>query len=199
MAAPSLCLLVLLLAVSRALHAFPADVDPITITVGRDSESLPVFLGEDDSTNSSLNVQLLLLIGARLLIAGRDHVFTVDLEPPRAWRHHPQREADVDGGAPGGGPVSHERQDGGGVSQLHQGGCATRRRTPLCVRHQRIQPHVQELPGRAAAFAGERLYSATAVDPLGVDAVVYGSLARPPLRSLKLDPSGLKGTDPPPN
>ncbi|XP_078473308.1 semaphorin-6A-like [Lampetra planeri] len=216
MAAPSLCLLLLLLAVSRALHAFPADVDPITITVGRDSESLPVFLGEDDSTNSSLNVQLLLQIGARLLIAGRDHVFTVDLSRPvhGAITHSTKltwmaERQEVDRCLMNG---KTEEECHNFIKVVAPRGdgllfvCGTNAYSPTCRNYQLADlsftgeqtSGLAKCPfdprqGGAAAFAGERLYSATAVDPLGVDAVVYGSLGPgPPLRSLKLDSKWLK-------
>ncbi|XP_075907969.1 semaphorin-6D-like [Petromyzon marinus] len=215
MAAPSLCLL-LLLAFSRALHAFPADVDPITITVGRDSESLPVFLGEDDSSNSSLNVQLLLQIGARLLIAGRDRVFTVDLSRPMhgAITHSTKltwmaERQEVDRCLMKG---KTEEECHNFIKVVAPRGdgllfvCGTNAYSPMCRNYQLADlsftgeqtSGIAKCPfdprqGGAATFAGERLYSATAVDPLGVDAVVYGSLGPgPPLRSLKLDSKWLK-------
>ncbi|EMP29132.1 Semaphorin-6D [Chelonia mydas] len=83
-----LCACLMLLTVSRCLAvSFPEDADPINVVDYHYSRQYPVFKGRPSGNESQhrLDFQLMLKIRDTLYIAGRDQVYTVNLnEVPKA-------------------------------------------------------------------------------------------------------------------
>uniref|UniRef100_A0A803YIF1 Semaphorin 6D n=1 Tax=Meleagris gallopavo TaxID=9103 RepID=A0A803YIF1_MELGA len=194
---PLLCASVMLMSLSQCRAvSFPEDEDPINIVDYHYSRQYPVFRGRPSGNESQhrLDFQLMLKIRDTLYIAGRDQVYTVNLnEVPKSevtpsrkltWR---SRQQDRENCAMKGKhkvslSIFEKRQrylstldyDGEEISGLA--------RCPFDARQTNV-----------ALFADGKLYSATVADFLASDAVIYRSMGDgSALRTIKYDSKWIK-------
>ncbi|XP_066244392.1 semaphorin-6D isoform X8 [Saccopteryx leptura] len=214
-----LCASMLLLMVSqlRAV-SFPEDDEPLNTVDYHYSRQYPVFRGRPSGNESQhrLDFQLMLKIRDTLYIAGRDQVYTVNLnEIPKAevipskkltWR---SRQQDRENCA-----MKGKRKD-----ECHNFikvfvprndemvfVCGTNAFNPMCryYRLNTLEYDGEEISGLArcpfdarqtnvALFADGKLYSATVADFLASDAVIYRSMGDgSALRTIKYDSKWIK-------
>ncbi|KAM8780447.1 semaphorin-6D isoform 6-T7 [Rhynchonycteris naso] len=214
-----LCTSMLLLMVSqlRAV-SFPEDDEPLNTVDYHYSRQYPVFRGRPSGNESQhrLDFQLMLKIRDTLYIAGRDQVYTVNLnEIPKAevipskkltWR---SRQQDRENCA-----MKGKRKD-----ECHNFikvfvprndemvfVCGTNAFNPMCryYRLNTLEYDGEEISGLArcpfdarqtnvALFADGKLYSATVADFLASDAVIYRSMGDgSALRTIKYDSKWIK-------
>ncbi|XP_039347676.1 semaphorin-6D isoform X7 [Mauremys reevesii] len=214
-----LCVCVMLLTVSRCLAvSFPEDDDPINVVDYHYSRQYPVFKGRPSGNESQhrLDFQLMLKIRDTLYIAGRDQVYTVNLnEVPKAevtpskkltWR---SRQQDRENCAMKG---KHKDECHNFIKVFVPRNdemvfvCGTNAFNPMCRYYwlNTLEYDGEEISGLArcpfdarqtnvALFADGKLYSATVADFLASDAVIYRSMGDgSALRTIKYDSKWIK-------
>ncbi|XP_034639699.1 semaphorin-6D isoform X8 [Trachemys scripta elegans] len=214
-----LCACVMLLTVSQCLAvSFPEDDDPINVVDYHYSRQYPVFKGRPSGNESQhrLDFQLMLKIRDTLYIAGRDQVYTVNLnEVPKAevtpskkltWR---SRQQDRENCAMKG---KHKDECHNFIKVFVPRNdemvfvCGTNAFNPMCRYYwlNTLEYDGEEISGLArcpfdarqtnvALFADGKLYSATVADFLASDAVIYRSMGDgSALRTIKYDSKWIK-------
>ncbi|XP_019359745.1 PREDICTED: semaphorin-6D isoform X7 [Gavialis gangeticus] len=214
-----LCVCMMLLTVSQSLAvSFPEDEDPINVVDYHYSRQYPVFRGRPSGNESQhrLDFQLMLKIRDTLYIAGRDQVYTVNLnEVPKAevtpskkltWR---SRQQDRENCAMKG---KHKDECHNFIKVFVPRNdemvfvCGTNAFNPMCryYRLNTLEYDGEEISGLArcpfdarqtnvALFADGKLYSATVADFLASDAVIYRSMGDgSALRTIKYDSKWIK-------
>ncbi|KAM9125206.1 semaphorin-6D isoform 4-T9 [Pangshura tecta] len=214
-----LCVCVMLLTVLRCLAvSFPEDDDPINVVDYHYSRQYPVFKGRPSGNESQhrLDFQLMLKIRDTLYIAGRDQVYTVNLnEVPKAevtpskkltWR---SRQQDRENCAMKG---KHKDECHNFIKVFVPRNdemvfvCGTNAFNPMCRYYwlNTLEYDGEEISGLArcpfdarqtnvALFADGKLYSATVADFLASDAVIYRSMGDgSALRTIKYDSKWIK-------
>ncbi|XP_020829439.1 semaphorin-6D isoform X9 [Phascolarctos cinereus] len=216
---PLLCAYILLITISqlRAV-SFPEDDEPINTVDYHYSRQYPVFRGRPSGNESQhrLDFQLMLKIRDTLYIAGRDQVYTVNLnEIPKAevipskkltWR---SRQQDRENCAMKG---KHKDECHNFIKVFVPRNdemvfvCGTNAFNPMCryYRLNTLEYDGEEISGLArcpfdarqtnvALFADGKLYSATVADFLASDAVIYRSMGDgSALRTIKYDSKWIK-------
>ncbi|XP_068954078.1 semaphorin-6D isoform X9 [Petaurus breviceps papuanus] len=216
---PLLCAYILLITISqlRAV-SFPEDDEPINTVDYHYSRQYPVFRGRPSGNESQhrLDFQLMLKIRDTLYIAGRDQVYTVNLnEVPKAevipskkltWR---SRQQDRENCAMKG---KHKDECHNFIKVFVPRNdemvfvCGTNAFNPMCryYRLNTLEYDGEEISGLArcpfdarqtnvALFADGKLYSATVADFLASDAVIYRSMGDgSALRTIKYDSKWIK-------
>ncbi|XP_011783947.1 PREDICTED: semaphorin-6D isoform X4 [Colobus angolensis palliatus] len=214
-----LCAYILLLMVSqlRAV-SFPEDDEPLNTVDYHYSRQYPVFRGRPSGNESlhRLDFQLMLKIRDTLYIAGRDQVYTVNLnEMPKTevipskkltWR---SRQQDRENCAMKG---KHKDECHNFIKVFVPRNdemvfvCGTNAFNPMCryYRLSTLEYDGEEISGLArcpfdarqtnvALFADGKLYSATVADFLASDAVIYRSMGDgSALRTIKYDSKWIK-------
>ncbi|XP_077620595.1 semaphorin-6D isoform X9 [Crocuta crocuta] len=214
-----LCAYMLLLVVSqlRAV-SFPEDDEPLNTVDYHYSRQYPVFRGRPSGNESQhrLDFQLMLKIRDTLYIAGRDQVYTVNLnEIPKTevtpnkkltWR---SRQQDRENCAMKG---KHKDECHNFIKVFVPRNdemvfvCGTNAFNPMCryYRLNTLEYDGEEISGLArcpfdarqtnvALFADGKLYSATVADFLASDAVIYRSMGDgSALRTIKYDSKWIK-------
>ncbi|XP_003266924.1 semaphorin-6D isoform X6 [Nomascus leucogenys] len=214
-----LCAYILLLMVSqlRAV-SFPEDDEPLNTVDYHHSRQYPVFRGRPSGNESQhrLDFQLMLKIRDTLYIAGRDQVYTVNLnEMPKTevipskkltWR---SRQQDRENCAMKG---KHKDECHNFIKVFVPRNdemvfvCGTNAFNPMCryYRLSTLEYDGEEISGLArcpfdarqtnvALFADGKLYSATVADFLASDAVIYRSMGDgSALRTIKYDSKWIK-------
>ncbi|XP_004056184.2 semaphorin-6D isoform X8 [Gorilla gorilla gorilla] len=214
-----LCAYILLLIVSqlRAV-SFPEDDEPLNTVDYHYSRQYPVFRGRPSGNESQhrLDFQLMLKIRDTLYIAGRDQVYTVNLnEMPKTevipnkkltWR---SRQQDRENCAMKG---KHKDECHNFIKVFVPRNdemvfvCGTNAFNPMCryYRLSTLEYDGEEISGLArcpfdarqtnvALFADGKLYSATVADFLASDAVIYRSMGDgSALRTIKYDSKWIK-------
>uniref|UniRef100_A0ABI7YDM6 Sema domain-containing protein n=1 Tax=Felis catus TaxID=9685 RepID=A0ABI7YDM6_FELCA len=180
-----LCAYMLLLMISqlRAV-SFPEDDEPLNTVDYHYSRQYPVFRGRPSGNESQhrLDFQLMLKIRDTLYIAGRDQVYTVNLNDiPKTevipnkkltWRSRQQDRENC--AMKGKHKLNTLEYDGEEISGLA--------RCPFDARQTNV-----------ALFADGKLYSATVADFLASDAVIYRSMGDgSALRTIKYDSKWIK-------
>ncbi|XP_067411921.1 semaphorin-6D isoform X7 [Emydura macquarii macquarii] len=216
---PLLCACVMLLTVSQSLAvSFPEDDDPINIVDYHYSRQYPVFKGRPSGNESQhrLDFQLMLKIRDTLYIAGRDQVYTVNLnDVPKTevtpskkltWR---SRQQDRENCAMKG---KHKDECHNFIKVFVPRNddmvfvCGTNAFNPMCRYYwlNTLEYDGEEISGLArcpfdarqtnvALFADGKLYSATVADFLASDAVIYRSMGDgSALRTIKYDSKWIK-------
>ncbi|XP_019389149.1 PREDICTED: semaphorin-6D isoform X8 [Crocodylus porosus] len=214
-----LCVCMMLLTVSQSLAvSFPEDEDPINVVDYHYSRQYPVFRGRPSGNESQhrLDFQLMLKIRDTLYIAGRDQVYTVNLnEVAKAevtpskkltWR---SRQQDRENCAMKG---KHKDECHNFIKVFVPRNdemvfvCGTNAFNPMCryYRLNTLEYDGEEISGLArcpfdarqtnvALFADGKLYSATVADFLASDAVIYRSMGDgSALRTIKYDSKWIK-------
>ncbi|XP_008847567.1 semaphorin-6D isoform X9 [Nannospalax galili] len=214
---PSLCVLFLLVSRLRAV-SFPEDDEPLNTVDYHYSRQYPVFRGRPSGNESQhrLDFQLMLKIRDTLYIAGRDQVYTVNLnEIPKTevipskkltWR---SRQQDRENCAMKG---KHKDECHNFIKVFVPRNdemvfvCGTNAFNPMCryYRLNTLEYDGEEISGLArcpfdarqtnvALFADGKLYSATVADFLASDAVIYRSMGDgSALRTIKYDSKWIK-------
>ncbi|XP_043841430.1 semaphorin-6D isoform X4 [Dromiciops gliroides] len=216
---PLLCAYILLITISqlRAV-SFPEDDEPINTVDYHYSRQYPVFRGRPSGNESQhrLDFQLMLKIRDTLYIAGRDQVYTVNLnEIPKTevipskkltWR---SRQQDRENCAMKG---KHKDECHNFIKVFVPRNdemvfvCGTNAFNPMCryYRLNTLEYDGEEISGLArcpfdarqtnvALFADGKLYSATVADFLASDAVIYRSMGDgSALRTIKYDSKWIK-------
>ncbi|XP_060138515.1 semaphorin-6D isoform X8 [Zootoca vivipara] len=210
---------VMLLTASRiAAVSFPEDDDPINVVDYHYSRQYPVFRGRPSGNESQhrLDFQLMLKIRDTLYIAGRDQVYTVNLNDiPKGevapskkltWR---SRQQDRENCAMKG---KHKDECHNFIKVFVPRNdemvfvCGTNAFNPMCryLRLNTLEYDGEEFSGLArcpfdarqtnvALFADGKLYSATVADFLASDAVIYRSMGDgSALRTIKYDSKWIK-------
>ncbi|XP_053221679.1 semaphorin-6D isoform X4 [Podarcis raffonei] len=210
---------VMLLTASRsAAVSFPEDDDPINVVDYHYSRQYPVFKGRPSGNESQhrLDFQLMLKIRDTLYIAGRDQVYTVNLNDiPKGevapskkltWR---SRQQDRENCAMKG---KHKDECHNFIKVFVPRNdemvfvCGTNAFNPMCryLRLNTLEYDGEEFSGLArcpfdarqtnvALFADGKLYSATVADFLASDAVIYRSMGDgSALRTIKYDSKWIK-------
>ncbi|XP_004266806.1 semaphorin-6D isoform X7 [Orcinus orca] len=214
-----LCAYMLLLMISqlRAV-SFPEDDEPLNTVDYHYSRQYPVFRGRPSGNESQhrLDFQLMLKIRDTLYIAGRDQVYTVNLnEIPKTevipnkkltWR---SRQQDRENCAMKG---KHKDECHNFIKVFVPRNdemvfvCGTNAFNPMCryYRLNTLEYDGEEISGLArcpfdarqtnvALFADGKLYSATVADFLASDAVIYRSMGDgSALRTIKYDSKWIK-------
>ncbi|XP_040562453.1 semaphorin-6D isoform X8 [Gallus gallus] len=216
---PLLCASVMLMSLSQCRAvSFPEDEDPINIVDYHYSRQYPVFRGRPSGNESQhrLDFQLMLKIRDTLYIAGRDQVYTVNLnEVPKSevtpsrkltWR---SRQQDRENCAMKG---KHKDECHNFIKVFVPRNdemvfvCGTNAFNPMCryYRLSTLEYDGEEISGLArcpfdarqtnvALFADGKLYSATVADFLASDAVIYRSMGDgSALRTIKYDSKWIK-------
>ncbi|XP_035191927.1 semaphorin-6D isoform X7 [Oxyura jamaicensis] len=216
---PLLCASVMLMSLSQCQAvSFPEDEDPINIVDYHYSRQYPVFRGRPSGNESQhrLDFQLMLKIRDTLYIAGRDQVYTVNLnEVPKSevtpsrkltWR---SRQQDRENCAMKG---KHKDECHNFIKVFVPRNdemvfvCGTNAFNPMCryYRLNTLEYDGEEISGLArcpfdarqtnvALFADGKLYSATVADFLASDAVIYRSMGDgSALRTIKYDSKWIK-------
>uniref|UniRef100_A0A8C8SHY7 Semaphorin 6D n=1 Tax=Pelusios castaneus TaxID=367368 RepID=A0A8C8SHY7_9SAUR len=216
---PLLRTCVMLLTVSQSLAvSFPEDDDPINVVDYHYSKQYPVFKGRPSGNESQhrLDFQLMLKIRDTLYIAGRDQVYTVNLnEVPKTevtpskkltWR---SRQQDRENCAMKG---KHKDECHNFIKVFVPRNdemvfvCGTNAFNPMCRYYwlNTLEYDGEEISGLArcpfdarqtnvALFADGKLYSATVADFLASDAVIYRSMGDgSALRTIKYDSKWIK-------
>ncbi|XP_068265968.1 semaphorin-6D isoform X5 [Nyctibius grandis] len=216
---PLLCASVMLMSLSQCRAvSFPEDEDPINIVDYHYSRQYPVFRGRPSGNESQhrLDFQLMLKIRDTLYIAGRDQVYTVNLnEVPKSevtpskkltWR---SRQQDRENCAMKG---KHKDECHNFIKVFVPRNdemvfvCGTNAFNPMCryYRLNTLEYDGEEISGLArcpfdarqtnvALFADGKLYSATVADFLASDAVIYRSMGDgSALRTIKYDSKWIK-------
>uniref|UniRef100_A0A452I837 Sema domain-containing protein n=1 Tax=Gopherus agassizii TaxID=38772 RepID=A0A452I837_9SAUR len=214
-----LCVCVMLLTVSWCLAvSFPEDDDPINVVDYHYSRQYPVFKGRPSGNESQhrLDFQLMLKIRDTLYIAGRDQVYTINLnEVPKTevtpskkltWR---SRQQDRENCAMKG---KHKDECHNFIKVFVPRNdemvfvCGTNAFNPMCRYYwlNTLEYDGEEISGLArcpfdarqtnvALFADGKLYSATVADFLASDAVIYRSMGDgSALRTIKYDSKWIK-------
>ncbi|XP_007434714.1 semaphorin-6D isoform X8 [Python bivittatus] len=209
----------LLLTVSRCRAvSFPEDDDPINMVDYHYSKQYPVFRGRPSGNESQhkLDFQLMLKIRDTLYIAGRDQVYTVNLNDiPKGevvpskkltWR---SKQQDRENCAMKG---KHKDECHNFIKVFVPRNdemvfvCGTNAFNPMCryYRLNTLEYDGEEISGLArcpfdakqtnvALFADGKLYSATVADFLASDAVIYRSMGDgSALRTIKYDSKWIK-------
>uniref|UniRef100_A0A8C3SEP1 Semaphorin 6D n=1 Tax=Chelydra serpentina TaxID=8475 RepID=A0A8C3SEP1_CHESE len=203
-----LCACVMLLTVSRCLAvSFPEDDDPINVVDYHYSRQYPVFKGRPSGNESQhrLDFQLMLKIRDTLYIAGRDQVYTVNLnEVPKAevtpskkltWR---SRQQDRENCAMKG---KHKDECHNFIKVFVPRNdemvfvCGTNAFNPMCryywVSTLNNMPLICCFIDLQSNYG--KLYSATVADFLASDAVIYRSMGDgSALRTIKYDSKWIK-------
>ncbi|XP_049990033.1 semaphorin-6D isoform X6 [Alexandromys fortis] len=212
-----LCVLFLLASRLRAV-SFPEDDEPLNTVDYHYSRQYPVFRGRPSGNESQhrLDFQLMLKIRDTLYIAGRDQVYTVNLnEIPKTevipskkltWR---SRQQDRENCAMKG---KHKDECHNFIKVFVPRNdemvfvCGTNAFNPMCryYRLNTLEYDGEEISGLArcpfdarqtnvALFADGKLYSATVADFLASDAVIYRSMGDgSALRTIKYDSKWIK-------
>ncbi|XP_054572230.1 semaphorin-6D isoform X2 [Eptesicus fuscus] len=214
-----LCAYMLLLMISqlRAV-SFPEDDEPLNIVDYHYSRQYPVFRGRPSGNESQhrLDFQLMLKIRDTLYIAGRDQVYTVNLnEIPKTevipskkltWR---SKQQDRENCAMKG---KHKDECHNFIKVFVPRNdemvfvCGTNAFNPICrfYRLNTLEYDGEDISGLArcpfdakqtnvALFADGKLYSATVADFLASDAVIYRSMGDgSALRTIKYDSKWIK-------
>ncbi|XP_031472459.1 semaphorin-6D isoform X8 [Phasianus colchicus] len=216
---PLLCASVMLMSLSQCRAvSFPEDEDPINVVDYHYSRQYPVFRGRPSGNESQhrLDFQLMLKIRDTLYIAGRDQVYTVNLnEVPKSevtpsrkltWR---SRQQDRENCAMKG---KHKDECHNFIKVFVPRNdemvfvCGTNAFNPMCryYRLSTLDYDGEEISGLArcpfdarqtnvALFADGKLYSATVADFLASDAVIYRSMGDgSALRTIKYDSKWIK-------
>ncbi|XP_061855391.1 semaphorin-6D isoform X5 [Colius striatus] len=216
---PLLCASVMLMSLSQCRAVtFPEDEDPINVVDYHYSRQYPVFRGRPSGNESQhrLDFQLMLKIRDTLYIAGRDQVYTVNLnEVPKSevtpskkltWR---SRQQDRENCAMKG---KHKDECHNFIKVFVPRNdemvfvCGTNAFNPMCryYRLNTLEYDGEEISGLArcpfdarqtnvALFADGKLYSATVADFLASDAVIYRSMGDgSALRTIKYDSKWIK-------
>ncbi|XP_074863369.1 semaphorin-6D isoform X6 [Carettochelys insculpta] len=214
-----LCACAMLLIVSQSVAvSFPEDDDPINVVDYHYSRQYPVFKGRPSGNESQhrLDFQLMLKIRDTLYIAGRDQVYTVNLNDiPKAevtaskkltWR---SRQQDRENCAMKG---KHKDECHNFIKVFVPRNdemvfvCGTNAFNPMCRYYwlNTLEYDGEEISGLArcpfdakqtnvALFADGKLYSATVADFLASDAVIYRSMGDgSALRTIKYDSKWIK-------
>ncbi|XP_078718068.1 semaphorin-6B-like [Lampetra fluviatilis] len=211
--------------------SFPRDVEAISLVEASYTARHPVFVGgpapgvstpEGGGAPPSLHLQLMAQVGRELLLGGRDHVYSLDLDA----RHGPEIgfskrlvwRASVDEQRPCAWKGKRARDCFNYIKVLllrprsgeGQGAtlfiCGTNAFNPTCRDYElsSLQQRGVDVSGMAkcpydpahsnvALFADGHLYSGTVTDFLAIDAVLYRSLGNgTTLRSVKHDSRWLK-------
>uniref|UniRef100_A0A8C6YID1 Semaphorin-6D n=1 Tax=Naja naja TaxID=35670 RepID=A0A8C6YID1_NAJNA len=209
----------LLFAISRCWAvSFPEDDDPINVVDYHYSKQYPVFRGRPSGNESQhkLDFQLMLKIRDTLYIAGRDQVYTVNLNDiPKGevvpskkltWR---SKQQDRENCAMKG---KHKDECHNFIKVFVPRNdemvfvCGTNAFNPMCryYRLSTLEYDGDEISGLArcpfdakqtnvALFADGKLYSATVADFLASDAVIYRSMGDgSALRTIKYDSKWIK-------
>lgn len=211
------CVLFLLVSRLRAV-SFPEDDEPLNTVDYHYSRQYPVFRGRPSGNESQhrLDFQLMLKIRDTLYIAGRDQVYTVNLnEIPQTevipskkltWR---SRQQDRENCAMKG---KHKDECHNFIKVFVPRNdemvfvCGTNAFNPMCryYRLRTLEYDGEEISGLArcpfdarqtnvALFADGKLYSATVADFLASDAVIYRSMGDgSALRTIKYDSKWIK-------
>nr|XP_056721781.1 semaphorin-6D isoform X1 [Euleptes europaea] len=198
--------------------SFPEDEDPINVVDYHYSRQYPVFRGRSSGNESQhrLDFQLMLKIRDTLYIAGRDQVYTVNLnEVPKGevvpskkltWR---SKQQDRENCAMKG---KHKDECHNFIKVFVPRNdemvfvCGTNAFNPMCryYRLNTLEYDGEEISGLArcpfdarqtnvALFADGKLYSATVADFLASDAVIYRSMGDgSALRTIKYDSKWIK-------
>ncbi|XP_022377789.1 semaphorin-6D isoform X7 [Enhydra lutris kenyoni] len=213
------CAYMLLLMISRLRAvSFPEDDEPLNTVDYHYSRQYPVFRGRPSGNESQhrLDFQLMLKIRDTLYIAGRDQVYTVNLnEIPKTevipskkltWR---SRQQDRENCAMKG---KHKDECHNFIKVFVPRNdemvfvCGTNAFNPMCryYRLNTLEYDGEEISGLArcpfdarqtnvALFADGKLYSATVADFLASDAVIYRSMGDgSALRTIKYDSKWIK-------
>ncbi|XP_047591925.1 semaphorin-6D isoform X9 [Lutra lutra] len=213
------CAYMLLLMISRLRAvSFPEDDEPLNTVDYHYSRQYPVFRGRPSGNESQhrLDFQLMLKIRDTLYIAGRDQVYTVNLnEIPQTevipskkltWR---SRQQDRENCAMKG---KHKDECHNFIKVFVPRNdemvfvCGTNAFNPMCryYRLNTLEYDGEEISGLArcpfdarqtnvALFADGKLYSATVADFLASDAVIYRSMGDgSALRTIKYDSKWIK-------
>ncbi|XP_012861815.1 semaphorin-6D isoform X1 [Echinops telfairi] len=216
---PLLCAYMLLLMISqRRTLSFPEDIEPLNTIISHYSRQYPVFRGRPSGNESQhrLDFQLMLKIQDTLYIAGRDQVYTVNLnEIPKAeviprkkltWR---SKQQDRENCAMKG---KHKDECHNFIKVFVPRNdemvfvCGTNAFNPMCRYYKlnTLEYDGEEISGLArcpfdprqtniALFVDGKLYSATVADFLASDAVIYRSLGDgSALRTIKYDSKWIK-------
>ncbi|XP_009992748.1 PREDICTED: semaphorin-6D isoform X3 [Chaetura pelagica] len=216
---PLLCASMMLMSLSQCQAvSFPEDEDPINVVDYHYSRQYPVFRGRPSGNESQhrLDFQLMLKIRDTLYIAGRDQVYTVNLnEVPKlevtpskklTWR---SRQQDRENCAMKG---KHKDECHNFIKVFVPRNdemvfvCGTNAFNPMCryYRLNTLEYDGEEISGLArcpfdarqtnvALFADGKLYSATVADFLASDAVIYRSMGDgSALRTIKYDSKWIK-------
>ncbi|XP_061203375.1 semaphorin-6D isoform X8 [Neopsephotus bourkii] len=216
---PLLCASMMLMSLSQCRAvSFPEDEDPINVVDYHYSRQYPVFRGRPSGNESQhrLDFQLMLKIRDTLYIAGRDQVYTVNLnEVPKlevtpskklTWR---SRQQDRENCAMKG---KHKDECHNFIKVFVPRNdemvfvCGTNAFNPMCryYRLNTLEYDGEEISGLArcpfdarqtnvALFADGKLYSATVADFLASDAVIYRSMGDgSALRTIKYDSKWIK-------
>ncbi|XP_062484650.1 semaphorin-6D isoform X8 [Pezoporus occidentalis] len=216
---PLLCASMMLMSLSQCWAvSFPEDEDPINVVDYHYSRQYPVFRGRPSGNESQhrLDFQLMLKIRDTLYIAGRDQVYTVNLnEAPKSevtpskkltWR---SRQQDRENCAMKG---KHKDECHNFIKVFVPRNdemvfvCGTNAFNPMCryYRLNTLEYDGEEISGLArcpfdarqtnvALFADGKLYSATVADFLASDAVIYRSMGDgSALRTIKYDSKWIK-------
>ncbi|XP_042543636.1 semaphorin-6D isoform X3 [Dipodomys spectabilis] len=211
------CTLLLMASQLRAV-SFPEDEEPLNTVDYHYSRQYPVFRGRPSGNESQhrLDFQLMLKIRDTLYIAGRDQVYTVNLnENPKSevipskkltWR---SRQQDRENCAMKG---KHKDECHNFIKVFVPRNdemvfvCGTNAFNPMCryYRLNALEYDGEEISGLArcpfdarqtnvALFADGKLYSATVADFLASDAVIYRSMGDgSALRTIKYDSKWIK-------
>ncbi|XP_048188293.1 semaphorin-6D isoform X3 [Perognathus longimembris pacificus] len=211
------CTLLLMASQLRAV-SFPEDEEPLNTVDYHYSKQYPVFRGRPSGNESQhrLDFQLMLKIRDTLYIAGRDQVYTVNLnEIPQTevipskkltWR---SRQQDRENCAMKG---KHKDECHNFIKVFVPRNdemvfvCGTNAFNPMCryYRLNTLEYDGEEISGLArcpfdarqtnvALFADGKLYSATVADFLASDAVIYRSMGDgSALRTIKYDSKWIK-------
>ncbi|KAM9533154.1 semaphorin-6D isoform 2-T2 [Guaruba guarouba] len=216
---PLLCASMMLMSLSHCWAvSFPEDEDPINVVDYHYSRQYPVFRGRPSGNESQhrLDFQLMLKIRDTLYVAGRDQVYTVNLnEVPKSevtpskkltWR---SRQQDRENCAMKG---KHKDECHNFIKVFVPRNdemvfvCGTNAFNPMCryYRLNTLEYDGEEISGLArcpfdarqtnvALFADGKLYSATVADFLASDAVIYRSMGDgSALRTIKYDSKWIK-------
>uniref|UniRef100_A0A8C3CPG4 Semaphorin-6D n=1 Tax=Cairina moschata TaxID=8855 RepID=A0A8C3CPG4_CAIMO len=195
---PLLCASVMLMSLSQCRAvSFPEDEDPINTVDYHYSRQYPVFRGRPSGNESQhrLDFQLMLKIRDTLYIAGRDQVYTVNLNEVPKSEVTPSRDECHNFIK-----VFVPRND----EMVFV--CGTNAFNPMCryYRLNTLEYDGEEISGLArcpfdarqtnvALFADGKLYSATVADFLASDAVIYRSMGDgSALRTIKYDSKWIK-------
>uniref|UniRef100_A0A8C2U8V7 Semaphorin-6D n=2 Tax=Coturnix japonica TaxID=93934 RepID=A0A8C2U8V7_COTJA len=193
-----LCASVMLMSLSQCRAvSFPEDEDPINVVDYHYSRQYPVFRGRPSGNESQhrLDFQLMLKIRDTLYIAGRDQVYTVNLNEVPKSEVTPSRDECHNFIK-----VFVPRND----EMVFV--CGTNAFNPMCryYRLSTLEYDGEEISGLArcpfdarqtnvALFADGKLYSATVADFLASDAVIYRSMGDgSALRTIKYDSKWIK-------
>uniref|UniRef100_A0A8C2UE01 Semaphorin 6D n=1 Tax=Coturnix japonica TaxID=93934 RepID=A0A8C2UE01_COTJA len=209
-----LCASVMLMSLSQCRAvSFPEDEDPINVVDYHYSRQYPVFRGRPSGNESQhrLDFQLMLKIRDTLYIAGRDQVYTVNLNEVPKSEVTPSRKL-----------TWRSRQKVSLCPRIDECHnfikvfvprndemvfvCGTNAFNPMCryYRLSTLEYDGEEISGLArcpfdarqtnvALFADGKLYSATVADFLASDAVIYRSMGDgSALRTIKYDSKWIK-------